>query len=99
MSALGQKQTSRHLQPMSALPPKADIGTQPLNVRFVPKRTKCNAAKRALLDRLVGAGEQRRPPQRETAGSQIPLGRQATQQLYRVAHCGQYPQETLKVHA
>ena len=37
MSALGQKQTSRHLQPMSALPPKADIGTQPPNVRFVPK--------------------------------------------------------------
>jgi hypothetical protein len=27
MSALGQKQTSRHLQPMSALPPKADIGS------------------------------------------------------------------------
>jgi hypothetical protein len=25
MFALGQKQTSRHLQPMSALPPKADI--------------------------------------------------------------------------
>src|SRR6516164_7590390 len=25
MSALGQKRTSRHLQPMSALPPKADI--------------------------------------------------------------------------
>src|SRR5262249_43655110 len=37
MSALGQKQTSRHLQPMSALPPKADIGTQPCDVRFVPK--------------------------------------------------------------
>src|SRR6516225_4967974 len=37
MSALGQKQTLRHLQPMSALPPKADIGTQPLNVRRVPK--------------------------------------------------------------
>ena len=37
MSALGQKQTSRHLQPMSALPPKADIGTQARNVRFVPK--------------------------------------------------------------
>src|SRR6516164_5481095 len=36
MSALGQKQTSRHLQPMSALPPKADIGTQPCNVCFVP---------------------------------------------------------------
>ena len=37
MSALGQKQTSRHLQPMSALPPIADIGTQSWNVRFVPK--------------------------------------------------------------
>ena len=52
MSALGQKQTSRHVQPMSALPPKADIdqhgrnvcfvpkadiGTQPPDVRFVPK--------------------------------------------------------------
>jgi hypothetical protein len=35
MSALGQKQTSRHLQSMSALPPKADIGTQSWNVRFV----------------------------------------------------------------
>jgi hypothetical protein len=29
MSALGQKQTSRHLQPMSALPPKADIDRAP----------------------------------------------------------------------
>src|SRR5262249_43657617 len=37
MSALGQKQTSRHLQPMSALPPKADIETQSRDVRFVPK--------------------------------------------------------------
>src|SRR6516225_5936515 len=35
MSALGQKQTLRHLQPMSALPPKADIGTWSRNVRFV----------------------------------------------------------------
>src|SRR5262249_15126238 len=48
MSALGQKQTSRHLQPVSALPPKADIGTQPLNVRFVPKadiRVDCSIRK------------------------------------------------------
>jgi hypothetical protein len=37
MSALGQRQTSRHLQPMSALPPKADIGIQSRDVRFVPK--------------------------------------------------------------
>jgi hypothetical protein len=29
MSALGQKQTLNRLHPMSALPPKADIETQP----------------------------------------------------------------------
>jgi hypothetical protein len=37
MSALGQKQTSRHLQPMSALPPKADMDQHGRDVRFVPK--------------------------------------------------------------
>jgi len=37
MSALGQKQTSKHSRMMSALPPKADIGTHSRNVRFVPK--------------------------------------------------------------
>ena len=37
MSALGQKQTFRSVRAMSALPPKADIGTHPRNVRFVPK--------------------------------------------------------------
>jgi hypothetical protein len=37
MSALGQKRTLGHVRIMSALPPKADIGTQPRNVRFVPK--------------------------------------------------------------
>jgi hypothetical protein len=36
MSALGQKQTN-DVSPMSALPPKADIGTQPRDVCFVPK--------------------------------------------------------------
>src|SRR5215470_8542150 len=36
-SALGQKQTLGHVRVMSALPPKADIGTQPCDVRFVPK--------------------------------------------------------------
>jgi len=36
MSALGQKRTLAHLRLMSALPPKADIGTQSWNVRFVP---------------------------------------------------------------
>ena len=37
MSALGQKQTFVHVRVMSALPPEADIGTQPRDVRFVPK--------------------------------------------------------------
>jgi hypothetical protein len=37
MSALGQKRTLRCLQPMSALPPKADIAGRRLDVRFVPK--------------------------------------------------------------
>src|SRR5215468_71222 len=36
MSALGQKQTSLHLQTMSALPPKADINHRERNVGFVP---------------------------------------------------------------
>src|SRR6516225_45270 len=37
MSALGQKQTFNDSCPMSALPPKADIGTRSRNVRYVPK--------------------------------------------------------------
>jgi hypothetical protein len=37
MSALGQKQTLMRVQPMSALPPKADIAAPDPNVRFVPK--------------------------------------------------------------
>jgi hypothetical protein len=37
MSALGEKRTFREVETMSALPPKADIRTQPRNVRFVPK--------------------------------------------------------------
>jgi hypothetical protein len=36
MSALGQKQTFAVHQPMSALPPKADIGELELHVRFGP---------------------------------------------------------------
>jgi hypothetical protein len=36
MSALGQKQASRVAQPMSALPPKADIPQHRFDVRFVP---------------------------------------------------------------
>ena len=44
MSALGQKQTLEYVRDMSALPPKADIGTQPCDVRFVPKADSCTAA-------------------------------------------------------
>jgi len=36
MSALSQKRTLGHLRAMSALPPKADIGTRWRNVRYVP---------------------------------------------------------------
>jgi len=38
MSALGQKQTLADFRVMSALPPKADIGTQTRNVCFVPSK-------------------------------------------------------------
>jgi hypothetical protein len=37
MSALGQKQTSRLVRAMSALPPKADIAESDWHVCFVPK--------------------------------------------------------------
>jgi len=35
MSALGHRRTFHHVQSMSAFPPKADIGTQSRNIRFV----------------------------------------------------------------
>jgi hypothetical protein len=37
MSVFGQKQTLGHVRVMSALPPKADIGTYSWDVCFVPK--------------------------------------------------------------
>src|SRR5215471_19670561 len=43
MSALGQKQTLGKVRLMSALPPKADIRTQPCDVRFVPIADSCTA--------------------------------------------------------
>ena len=45
---------------MSALPPKADIGSQPRDVRFVPKADICAAAIFSLFDHLAGFDEQRR---------------------------------------
>ena len=59
MSALGQKQTSRQLQPMSALPPKADIGTQSRNVRFVSKADILHCGKKYI--RLYLISLRRRP--------------------------------------
>jgi hypothetical protein len=46
---IGQKQTSRAVQRMSALPPKADIGAAQINVRFVPKADMCSANRNVLF--------------------------------------------------
>src|SRR6516225_9049450 len=48
--------SSAHIRPMSALPPKADIGTQSGNVRFVPKADITSG----LIDYFISAAEQRR---------------------------------------
>src|SRR5215469_15701151 len=58
MSALGQKQTSRHLQLMSALPPKADVAKLRCHVRFVPKADSCTAASN-LFNHCIGCRKQR----------------------------------------
>src|SRR5262245_2313953 len=61
MSALGQKQTCALQQPMSALPPKADMCGAARDVRFGPKADSCSAAKKkSLFDQLVGDGEHAR---------------------------------------
>src|SRR6516164_10088081 len=60
MSALGQKQTSWHLQRMSALPPKADIADCDGDVRFVPEADIKASARRcaALLRRPAGGSRE-----------------------------------------
>jgi hypothetical protein len=52
MSALGQKRTLGCVRAMSALPPKADIETQPSDVRFVPKADSSLGCLRAGLEYL-----------------------------------------------
>jgi hypothetical protein len=52
MSALGHKRTLAAQQPISALPPKADICAATSDVRFVPK------ADISSLDDLVGNRKQ-----------------------------------------
>src|SRR5262249_55536972 len=49
-------QTLRCVCPMSALPPKADIGTQPRNVCFVPKSGHCSASIDAHYSPESGGG-------------------------------------------
>src|SRR5262249_9926403 len=49
MSALGQKRTSRLVGGMSALPPKADIGTQREMSALCQKQTFCAAARNGCL--------------------------------------------------
>jgi len=53
MSALGQKRTFTRLQPMSALPPKADLDQHGRDVRFVPKADICGAAICSVFDQLA----------------------------------------------
>src|SRR5262245_36060191 len=55
MSALGHKQTFAVQEPMSALPPKADMCGATMDVRFGPKADSCTAANNCLFDDLVGA--------------------------------------------
>src|SRR6516165_5691755 len=55
MSALGQKRTSRHLQPMSALPPKADVGTQSRNSLCANSGHSALRQGTSLFDHLVSA--------------------------------------------
>ena len=57
MSALGQKWRSGHVQSMSALPPKADIGTSLRDVRFVPKADilRCSKERRYSITALARA--------------------------------------------
>jgi hypothetical protein len=58
MSVEGHLQTFGQSNRMSALPPKADIRDAHHHVRFGPFADSCIAAKAALFDHLVGAGNQ-----------------------------------------
>jgi hypothetical protein len=43
--------------PMSALPPKADIGTQPPDVRFVPFPDILRSNEKTLFEHFIDTGE------------------------------------------
>jgi hypothetical protein len=57
MSALGQKRTSRSVEAMSALPPKADIETQSRDVRFVPFPDILRSNEKTLFEHFIDTGE------------------------------------------
>jgi hypothetical protein len=57
MSALGQKRTLRLVYSMSALPLKADIGTQSWNVRFVPFPDILRSNEKTLFEHFIDTGE------------------------------------------
>ena len=57
MSALGQKQTLQHVRTMSALPPKADIGSQPRNIHFVPFPDILRSNEKTLFEHFIDTGE------------------------------------------
>jgi hypothetical protein len=49
MSASGQKRTFSEVRAMSALPPKAGIGSTCQDVRFVPKADQVQCSKKSVL--------------------------------------------------
>ena len=59
MSALGQKRTSQRINVMSALPPKADIGTHSRDVCFVPKADMGPKPKRTKMCTKMNPGHSR----------------------------------------
>ena len=60
MSALGHFRPFRANRVMSAIPPKADIRADEIDVRFVPLATKVQRSKSGLFDHVVGATKQRK---------------------------------------
>jgi hypothetical protein len=61
MSALGQKRTLEHLNPMSALPSKADIEPRSRDVCFVPKADICGSFDKRLGALLRPLSDRRNP--------------------------------------
>src|SRR5262249_41552156 len=69
----GQKATLGKARLMSALPPIADIGTQPRDVRFVPKGDKAQCSKKTIYS--IGSSAMLRRPDGSAVQQSCP-GRQ-----------------------